>query len=72
LSGITIGWLNNNGALALQARFTAGTVLITTFHFEDYGRDPYATTLLDALITYAISGECEPSLELALLSNLSS
>jgi len=72
LSGITIGWLNNNGALALQARFTAGTVLITTFRFEDYGRDPYATTLLDALIAYAISGECEPSLELALLSNLSS
>ena len=72
LSGITIGWLNNNGALAVQARFTSGRVLLTTFRFEDYGIDPYATALLDALIAYASSQECEPLLELALLCDLSS
>ncbi|HVF91443.1 MAG TPA: glycoside hydrolase family 2 TIM barrel-domain containing protein, partial [Blastocatellia bacterium] len=52
LSGIFYGWLNNNAALAVQARSGRGRLFITTFRFDEYGRDPYATHLLDAIIRY--------------------
>lgn len=64
LSGITYGWLNSNEALAVQARAGSGRVLVTTFRFDDYGRDPYATHLLDALIAYASGPEMSPRLGL--------
>jgi hypothetical protein len=64
LSGITYGWLNGNAALALQARAGGGRLLLTTFRFEDYGRDPYATHLLDALIAYASGAEFTPRLNI--------
>ena len=64
LSGITYGWLNSNEALAVQARAGQGCVLLTTFRFDDYGRDPYATHLLDALIAYASGPDMRPRLGL--------
>jgi hypothetical protein len=62
LSGITYGWLNSNEALAVQARVGNGRVLATTFRFDDYGRDPYATQLLDSLIAYASGPDMNPRL----------
>jgi hypothetical protein len=62
LAGITYGWLNSNEALAVQVRAGAGRMLLTTFRFDDYGRDPYATHLLDALIAYTSSQDFAPRL----------
>jgi hypothetical protein len=66
LSGITFGWLNKNSALAFQTRVGAGKLLLTTFRFDDYGADAYASSLLDALIRYVSGPECQPKLELAI------
>ncbi|MDT5157544.1 MAG: hypothetical protein QOH51_1901 [Acidobacteriota bacterium] len=66
LAGITFGWLNGNAALALQARSGSGRLLLTTFRFDDYGRDPYATHLLDALIGYASGADFAPRLNIEL------
>ena len=63
LSGITYGWLNSNEALAVQARAGRGRLLATTFRFDDYGRDPYATRLLDALVAYATGPSIAPRLD---------
>ena len=63
LSGIFYGWLNNNAALAVQMRMGEGKLLLTTFRFDDYGRDAYATHLLDAMIAYARSAAFAPRLE---------
>jgi hypothetical protein len=67
-AGIFYGWLNNNHALALQARFAGsgggGRAFLTTFRFEEYGRDPYSTRLLDAIIRYAGSESFAPKLEM--------
>lgn len=62
LSGIFYGWLNNNAALAVQARSGRGRLFITTFRFDEYGRDPYATHLLDAIIRYTGSRDFAPAL----------
>jgi Glycosyl hydrolases family 2, sugar binding domain/Glycosyl hydrolases family 2/Glycosyl hydrolases family 2, TIM barrel domain len=62
LSGITYGWLNSNEALAVQARVGNGRVLATTFRFDEYGQDPYATQLLDSLIAYAGGPDISPRL----------
>lgn len=66
LSGITLGWLNNNSGLAVQTRAGSGTLLLTTFRFDDYGVDAYSTRLLDALIRYVSGPECQPKLEFSL------
>jgi hypothetical protein len=55
LAGIFYGWLNNNAALATQIRVGNGALLLTTFRFDEYGKDPYATHLLDSMIRY-VSG----------------
>jgi hypothetical protein len=55
LAGIFYGWLNNNAALATQMRVGNGALLLTTFRFDEYGKDPYATHLLDSMIRY-VSG----------------
>ena len=64
LAGVFYGWLNNNAALALQARVGNGRLVLTTLRFDDYGRDPYATHLLDALVRYASSPDCAPKFNL--------
>ena len=60
LSGVFYGWLNNNAALAVQMRVGRGQLLLTTFRFEEYGADPYATDLLDSLIRYASGSTIQP------------
>ena len=62
LSGIFYGWLNNNAALAAQMRAGQGRVFITTFRFDAYGSDPYATRLLDAMIRYVAGQTFAPKI----------
>jgi hypothetical protein len=62
LSGIFYGWLNNNAALAAQMRVGNGSLLLTTFRFDDYGKDAYATHLLDSLIRYVSGPGFRPKL----------
>jgi hypothetical protein len=64
LAGVFYGWLNNNAALALQARAGRGRLVLTTLRFDEYGRDPYATHLLDALVRYASGPDCAPRFDL--------
>jgi hypothetical protein len=52
MSGIFYGWLNNNAALAMGMRAGEAKIFATTYRFDAYGRDPYATHLLDAIIRY--------------------
>jgi beta-galactosidase/beta-glucuronidase len=63
LSGIFYGWINNNAALAVQMKAGEGKLLATTFRFDDYGRDPYATHLLDAMIHYITGQNFAPKLD---------
>ena len=67
LAGITYGWLNNNSALAFEVRVGSGTMLITTFNFRHYGRDPYCTQLLHAVLEYISGPDCRPAVELPLV-----
>jgi Glycosyl hydrolases family 2, sugar binding domain/Glycosyl hydrolases family 2 len=62
LAGVFYGWLNNNAAYAVQMRAGAGRFVVTTFRFDEYGRDPYGTHLLDALVAYASGPEFTPKL----------
>ena len=50
-SGIFYGWLNLNAALAMKT--ADGKATLTTFRVDQYGKDPYATHLLDSLIREA-------------------
>ncbi len=66
MSGIFYGWLNNNAALAMQMRVGEGSAFVTTFRFDAYGSDPYATRLLDGMIRYAGGNDFAPKLSLPL------
>ena len=68
LSGVTYGWLNLNSALAMQLRSESGRFLVTTFRFDEYGVNPYATHLLDALLRYVGRDAFDPTAELPLLA----
>jgi Glycosyl hydrolases family 2, sugar binding domain/Glycosyl hydrolases family 2/Glycosyl hydrolases family 2, TIM barrel domain len=63
ISGVTYGWLQKNSGLAVQMAVNGGRVLATTYRFHHYGHDPYATTLLDALIRYTASSDFAPRLQ---------
>jgi hypothetical protein len=63
LSGITYGWLNNNAALAARFKAGKGLLFVTTFRFDKYGVDPYATHLLNAMIDYVAHTKDIPKLE---------
>lgn len=66
LAGIFYGWIRSNVATLVQARASAGKLLITTFALpQAYGKDPYATGLLDSLVGYAASN-IKPELEISL------
>jgi hypothetical protein len=60
LAGVFYGWLNNNGALALQAKHGSGSLLATTFRFADYASDAYARNLLDGMISYVTGAAFRP------------
>ena len=64
LSGAFYGWIHNNSALVLQTKYGKGKLLITTFRFDKYGTDPYATYLLDNMIRYVSSPQFAPKLDL--------
>jgi hypothetical protein len=64
LAGMSYGWLHSNSGVLLQARAGKGKLLVTTFGFATaYEVDPYATTLLDNLVKYAVS-DFEPKFEI--------
>lgn len=57
LAGIFYGWLHSNVGTLVQARYGKGKLVICTFALTTtYGTDPYATYLLDDLVTYTASG----------------
>ena len=64
LCGATFGWLQKNSAIVLQMAAERGRLLLTTFRFDKYGHDAYATVLLDKLIEYVQSTKCKPQLQL--------
>lgn len=64
LAAATFGWLQKNSALAVQLRVGEGRLLLTTFRFNNYGTDAYATALLHAFLSHVSSGECQPKFEL--------
>jgi hypothetical protein len=56
LAGVFFGWLHQNVGTLVQARYQRGRLLICTFSLgASYGKDPYATALLDRLVRYAAS-----------------
>jgi hypothetical protein len=65
LSGIFYGWLNDNAVLAVQMNMGRGKLFLTTFRFDAYGNDPYATRLLDAMIRYTSGASFNPKLNWA-------
>lgn len=57
LAGEFYGWIHSNVGTLVQARYGKGKLLICTFSLNTpYGTDPYATFLLDELVSYAASG----------------
>jgi hypothetical protein len=65
LCGITYGWLNKNAALTAQMRIGAGKLIATTFCFDAYGSDPYATYLLDSFLRYMDGPDFNPLLNIS-------
>jgi hypothetical protein len=59
-----VGWLNLNSGLTIQAQVGTGKALVTTYKFNQYGRDPYATYLFHAYVRYASQGEFQPKIHL--------
>jgi hypothetical protein len=64
MSGIFYGWLNNNAALAMGMREGEAKIFATTYRFDAYGRDPYTTHLLDAIIRYTRGPNFAPKISL--------
>ncbi|HEX5410807.1 MAG TPA: glycoside hydrolase family 2 TIM barrel-domain containing protein [Terriglobia bacterium] len=57
LAGEFYGWIHSNVGTLVQARYGKGKLLICTFSLNTpYGTDPYATALMDELVSYAASG----------------
>ena len=55
LAGVFYGWLNSNRAYVAELREGPGRMLVTTFRFETYNNDPFATMLLDQMLNRAAS-----------------
>lgn len=51
-AGVFYGWLNANHAYLAELTQGSGHLRLTTFRFQSYGQDPFATTLLDQLLTF--------------------
>ena len=57
LAGEFYGWIHSNVGTLVQARYGKGKLLICTFSLNTpYDTDPYATYLMDGLVSYAASG----------------
>ncbi len=61
LAGNFYGWLNSNHAVVAQFRLGTGKVIVSTFDVERYGKDLFATRLVDGLIRYLASDDCAPT-----------
>jgi hypothetical protein len=53
LAGVFYGWLNANRAYLVELSEGPGRMLVTTFRFEGYGQDPFATMLLNQILSTA-------------------
>jgi hypothetical protein len=53
LAGVFYGWLNSNRAYLVDMPEDPGRLLITTFRFQAYGHDPFATILLHQILKVA-------------------
>jgi hypothetical protein len=63
MSGIFLGWVNKNAALMAGARIGASRAIITTFRLAGaYGKDEYASRLLDEMIRLVSAEGFEPKL----------
>ena len=56
LAGVFYGWINSNRAYLTEQSEGPGRMFLTTFRFQGYGQDPFATVLLDQLLKAATSG----------------
>lgn len=67
LAGGTFGWLQLNSAYAVPVRIGKGLALLTTFRFDEFGTDQYATHLAHALVKHAskMNVEALPALEVS-------
>jgi hypothetical protein len=59
LAGVFYGWLNSNRAYLAELNEFPGRMLLTTFRFQSYGRDPFATVLLYQILSTATSAASE-------------
>ena len=57
LAGAFYGWLNFNRGYLADLQQGPGRLLVTTFRFQRYGEDPFATTLLHQMLIAAASGK---------------
>ncbi len=53
LAGVFYGWLNSNRAYLADVHQGPGRLLMTTFRFQSYGQDPFATMLLNQILKTA-------------------
>jgi hypothetical protein len=53
LSGVFYGWLNSTRAYLVEQSDGPGRMFLTTFRFQGYGQDPFATVLLDQILRTA-------------------
>jgi hypothetical protein len=53
LAGVFYGWLNYNRGYLADLRQGPGRMLVTTFRFQNYGHDPFATMLLHQVLSAA-------------------
>jgi hypothetical protein len=56
LAGVFYGWLNVNRGYLADVHQGPGRMLVTTFRFQSYGHDPFATMLLHQMLITAASG----------------
>jgi hypothetical protein len=70
LAAATFGWLQKTSALAVQMRVGEGRLLATTFRFDEYGRDAFATNLLNSMLRYIDSAEFNPTLQFSRVAEL--
>jgi hypothetical protein len=53
LAGVFYGWINSNRAYLTERSEGPGRMFLTTFRFQGYGQDPFATVLLDQMLQTA-------------------
>lgn len=64
LSGIFVGWVHSNAAIALQLRCGSGRAILTTLPLSRASKtDPMARFLAASLAQYLCSDHCQPELE---------